>query len=53
MLYHYESQTRVAKVADLEMQRIERRWLYELQSDPYWNRMLRPAIPGPVLDLRT
>jgi GT2 family glycosyltransferase len=51
-LYHYESQTRVAQVAELELTRIERRWGYELQTDRYWNELLRPNIAGPPLDLR-
>jgi GT2 family glycosyltransferase len=51
-LYHYESQTRVAQVAELELTRIERRWRYELQTDRYWNELLRPNIAGPPLDLR-
>ena len=52
MLYHYESQTRVAQVAQVELSRIERRWAFELQTDPYWSTMLRPSIAGPPLDLR-
>ena len=51
-LYHYESQTRVAEVSPVEMARIERRWKYELETDPYWNEMLRHVVPGRVLDLR-
>ncbi|GGM01500.1 glycosyltransferase family 2 protein [Nakamurella endophytica] len=50
-LYHYESQTRVPKVGEVEMQRIQRRWLYQLETDPYWNEMLRPRPHGPVLNL--
>ena len=52
VLYHYESQTRVAQVAPVEMARIERRWKYELETDPYWNELLRPSVAGPPLDLR-
>lgn len=51
-LYHYESQTRVAQVSSAELVRLERRWEFQLNSDPYWNEMLRHEVPGPVLDLR-
>jgi GT2 family glycosyltransferase len=52
MLYHYESQTRVAEVATIELTRIERRWQFELETDPYWNKVLRPALPSLSIDLR-
>lgn len=51
-LYHYESQTRVAEVSPVEMARIERRWKHALETDPYWNELLRHVVPGQQLDLR-
>lgn len=51
-LYHYESQTRVAEVSPVEMARIERRWKYALETDPYWNSLIRHEVPGQALDLR-
>jgi GT2 family glycosyltransferase len=40
-LLHYESQTREPTVTDTEMTRIRRRWLSQLESDPYVNELLR------------
>ncbi len=46
-LYHYESQTREARVTATEMTRIRWRWGPSLQADPYVNELLR----GPIADL--
>ena len=36
-LYHFESVTRNPTVSDVEMQRLQDRWLPQLRRDPYYN----------------
>lgn len=50
-LFHYESQTREAEITPLEMLKIQRRWLPQLQLDPYLNELLRVPVSGPDLSV--
>lgn len=44
VLEHYESQTRVARVDEVELSRLARRWRTRLFDDPVMNPLLQPDV---------
>jgi GT2 family glycosyltransferase len=43
-LYHFESQTRVARVLDSEVRQVRRRWGGRMRTDPYLRTARPPAL---------
>jgi hypothetical protein len=41
--YHFESKTRIPRLADGEYEFINTRWHYEINNDPYYNMNLMPS----------